>query len=296
MPAPIRIIGIPMDLGQALRGVDMGPGAVRYAGLKSRLERLGYEVEDTGNIDVPVRDEMNSDSPPYFLSAVTETCGQAYKWALDTRADDAIPIFLGGDHSISIGTVGGVTHGGPCGVLWIDAHADFNTPETSPSGNIHGMPLASLVGIGPSELVNLGRKGPKVRAKDVVIVGARDVDISERRLLKEAGVCVYTMRDIDERGMATVMREAVDRLTHMERLHVSLDLDSLDPSEAPGVGTPVPGGLTYREAQLAMEMLADTKRVQSVDVVEVNPILDKRNETGVTAVELLESLFGKSIL
>lgn len=296
MPAPIRIIGIPMDLGQALRGVDMGPGAVRYAGLKAALERLGYEVEDTGNIDVPVRDEMHADKPPYFLSAVAETCGQAYKWALDTCADDAIPIFLGGDHSISIGTVGGVTHGGPCGVLWIDAHADFNTPETSPSGNIHGMPLATLVGRGVPELVNLGRKGAKVRAHDVVIVGARDLDSAEKRMLRDAGVCVYTMRAIDERGMATVMKEAIDRLAHLDRLHVSLDLDSLDPSEAPGVGTPVPGGLTYREAQLAMEMLADTRRVKSVDVVEVNPILDKRNETGVTAVELLESLFGKSIL
>lgn len=296
MLPPIRIIGIPMDLGQALRGVDMGPGAVRYAGLKSRLERLGYEVEDTGNIDVPVRDEMHADKPPYFLSAVVEVCGQAYKWALDTCADDAIPIFLGGDHSIALGTIGGVTHSEPCGVLWIDAHADFNTPETSPSGNIHGMPLASLVGLGPKELVNLGRNGAKVKASDVVIIGARDVDPTERKLLKEAGVTVYTMRAIDERGMATVMKQAIDRLAHVKRLHVSLDLDSLDPSEAPGVGTPVPGGLTYREAQLAMEMLADTRRVCSVDVVEVNPILDKRNETGVTAVELLESLFGKSIL
>jgi arginase len=296
MPPPIRIIGIPMDLGQALRGVDMGPGAVRYAGLKARLERLGYEVEDTGNIDVPVRDEMAADKPPYFLSAVAETCGQAYKWALDSRADGAVPIFLGGDHSIAIGTVGGVTQEGPCGVLWIDAHGDINTPETSPSGNIHGMPLATLLGIGAPQLVNLGRRGAKLRAKDVIIIGARDLDASEKKLLRETGVTVYTMRAIDERGMATVMKEAIDKLSDLDHLHVSLDLDSLDPSEAPGVGTPVPGGLTYREAQLAMEMLSDTKRVMSVDVVEVNPILDERNETAVTAAELLESLFGKEIL
>ena len=296
MPPPIRIIGIPMDLGQALRGVDMGPGAVRYAGLKARLEKLGYEVEDAGNIDVPVRDEMIADKPPYFLAAVTEVCGQTYKWALDTCADGAIPIFLGGDHSIAIGTVGGVTEEGPCGVLWIVAHGDINTPETSPSGNIHGMPLATLHGKGPAPLVNLGRKGAKLRAKDVIIIGARDLDASEKKTLRELGVTVYTMRSIDERGMATVMKEALDKLSHHDRLHVSLDLDSLDPSQAPGVGTPVPGGLTYREAQLAMEMLSDTKRVMSVDVVEVNPILDKRNETGVTAVELLECLFGKEIL
>ena len=292
----IRIIGIPTDLGQSLRGVDMGPGAVRYAGLMGQLKKLGYGVEDAGNISVPVRDTVSDQANLWFLPAVQKISEETYRWAKKARDDQRIPIFLGGDHSISIGTIGGVTHDSPSGVLWIDAHGDFNIPKTSPSGNIHGMALAALVGLGEEKLVNLGRSGPKLRREDVVMIASRDLDPGEKTLLKDHGICVYTMRAIDERGIAAIAAEAIKKLSHVKRIHVSLDMDSLDPTEAPGVGTPVPGGLTYREAQLLMEMLADTNLVQSVDVVEVNPILDERNETAGIAVDLVESLFGKSIL
>jgi arginase len=294
--SPIRIIGIPTDLGQSLRGVDMGPAAVRYAGLATQLRKLGYPVEDAGNISVPVRDAVSEQERIWFQPAVKRICEDTYQAAAKARADGCIPIFLGGDHSVSIGTVGGVTHDGPTGVLWIDAHGDFNTPQTSPSGNIHGMALASLVGLGDPELVNLGRIGPKIRRQDIVMIAVRDIDPGEKELLRQSGICVYTMRSIDEGGIAAIASQAIAKLAHVDRLHVSLDMDCLDPTEAPGVGTPVPGGLTYREAQLLMEMLADTKHVASADVVEVNPILDERNETAGIAVDLVESLFGKSIL
>jgi len=294
----IRVIGIPMDLGQSLRGVDMGPGAIRYAGLSGRLRKLGYVVHDAGNLAVPIRDNVldQEEAELNFLPATIQVSGAIYAAARASREEGAIPVFVGGDHSISIGTVGGVTHDGPTGVLWVDAHGDFNTPETSPSGNIHGMSLATLLGHGSKELVDVGRPGPKVRPTEVVMIGVRDLDDEEKSLLRSSGVTVFTMRTIDERGMAAVARQAIDILSHAQRLHVSLDLDALDPTEAPGVGTPVPGGLTYREAQLLMEMLADTRRVGSVDIVEVNPILDERNETAQTACELMESLFGKAIL
>lgn len=292
----IRIVGIPTDLGQSLRGVDMGPGALRYAGISSHLRRLGHEVEDAGNLPVPIRDTMPEEERPYFFRATVQLCEQIYRAAREACAAGCVPVFLGGDHSVSIGSVGGVTHDGPAGVIWVDAHGDFNTPDSSPSGNVHGMSLAALLGHGPPALVDLGRPGAKIRPEHVTMIGVRDLDPEERALVRSSGVTVYTMRDIDERGMAAVARETITRLSTMRRIHVSLDLDSLDPTEAPGVGTPVPGGLTYREAQLLMEMLADSKRISSVDVVEVNPILDERNETAQTAVELVESLFGKSIL
>jgi len=296
MTQRIRIIGIPTDLGQSLRGVDMGPGALRYAGLSAHLRNLGLEVEDAGNLPVPIRDTLHDDARPYYLAATVRLCTSIYGAGRAAVEEGCIPVFLGGDHSVSIGTVGGVTHHGRAGVIWVDAHGDLNTPETSPSGNIHGMSLAALLGHGPDSLVDLGRPGAKVLPEDVVVIGLRDLDPDERRLVKESGIHAFTMRQIDERGMAAVAREALEKLGHVDRIHVSLDLDSLDPTEAPGVGTPVPGGLTYREAQLLMEMFADSRRVRSVDVVEVNPILDERNETAQTAVELVESLFGKSIL
>lgn len=296
MKPTIRIIGIPTDLGQSLRGVDMGPGAVRYAGLMGRLKKLGYAVEDAGNIPVPVRDTVSDQENIWFLPTVRRICEDIYRWGKKAREDKCIPIFIGGDHSVSIGTVGGVTHDGPTGVIWVDAHGDFNTHKTSPSGNIHGMSLAALVGLGDPGLVDLGRSGAKVRAQDIVMIGVRDLDPDEKTLLKDSGIRVYTMREVDERGMAAVAAESIKTLAHVKRIHVSLDLDALDPTEAPGVGTPSGGGLTYREAQLLMELLADTKLVQSVDVVEVNPILDERNETATIAVELVESLFGKAIL
>ncbi len=296
MGKPIRILGVPMDLGQARRGVDMGPGALRYAGLRDRLKDLGCSIEDGGNITVPIRDTLPREGGMRFLPAVVKTCEAIYEGGRQAVADGYRPLFIGGDHSIAMGTIGGVTHTAPAGVLWIDAHGDFNTPDTSPSGNIHGMPLAALMGYGADELVNLGREGAKLTAPDVVLIAIRDLDPAERDLLLESGVGIYTMREIDERGIAAVAHEALRQLRHHSRLHISLDMDALDPAEAPGVGTPVSGGLTYREAHLLMEIIADTKKVESVDVVEINPILDERNKTAQMAVDLVASLFGESIL
>lgn len=296
MKKAIRIIGVPMDLGQAHRGVDLGPGAIRYAGLSARLKSLGYEIHDAGNLEVPVRDSLPGGPERKFLPSIRRICEETYKVGRAAVEEGFIPIFLGGDHSIAIGTIGGVTHSEPSGVIWIDAHGDFNTPESSRSGNIHGMPLATLLGEGFPELVAVGRPGAKVNAEDVVMIGIRDLDSTERERLRESGITVYTMRDIDERGMGTVTREALDKLSHRKRIHVSLDVDGLDPHEAPGVGTPSSGGLTYREAQLLMEILADSCKVASADIVEINPILDHANSTGRKAVDLAASLFGKRIM
>jgi arginase len=296
MKPPITVVGIPMDLGQARRGVDMGPSALRYAGLHSRLRALGYAVDDRGNIEIAERSTLPPEGGMAFLPAVVRACERMYEAGREAVAQGRVPIFVGGDHSISMGTIGGVTHDSPCGVLWIDAHGDFNTPETTPSGNIHGMPLAALCGLGASDLVNLGRPGPKLQTQDVVLIGIRDLDAPEKALLKDSGIAVYTMRDIDARGVADVAREALDRLSHLSRVHLSLDMDCMDPREAPGVGTPVTGGLTYREAHLLMELIADESTVGSIDVVEINPILDLRNRTAEIALELLASALGKSIL
>nr|VFJ87966.1 MAG: arginase [Candidatus Kentron sp. H]VFJ89946.1 MAG: arginase [Candidatus Kentron sp. H]VFJ96323.1 MAG: arginase [Candidatus Kentron sp. H] len=290
----IVIIGVAMDLGQSRHGLDMGPSALRYAGLDDQLRRLGYTLKDHGNIEAPVRDTLPPEGGLAFLPAVTKVCGAVYQAGREAMAAGRLPLFLGGDHSIALGSIGGVTHDQPAGVLWIDAHGDFNTPEISPSGNLHGMPLAALLGHGAPELVNMGRHGPTLTADQVVIIGVRDLDPGESALLKESGVCVYTTRDIDERGMATVAHEALDRLGHIPRLHVSLDMDALDPGEAPGVGTPKPGGLTYREAHLLMEIVADRACVGSIDVVEINPILDHRNHTAELATELVSSLLGRT--
>ncbi|HXW01328.1 MAG TPA: arginase, partial [Anaerolineae bacterium] len=291
----ISIIGVPMDLGQSRRGVDMGPSALHYAGLDDRLVRLGYEVKDYGNIDLPIRDTLPREGGLAFLPAVVHACEAMYQVGQTAIEAGYLPLFIGGDHSIAVGTIGGVTHPGPSGLLWIDAHGDFNTPASSPTGNLHGMPLAALLGLGAPELVNLGRPGPKMAPSEVILIGVRDLDPTEKILLKESEIKIYTMREIDERGMAAVATEALDRLSHLPRLHVSLDMDSLDPSEAPGVGTPVPGGLTYREAHLLMEIIADCACVGSIDVVEINPILDQRNHTAKIALELLASLLGQSI-
>jgi len=296
MTKNVRIIGVPMDLGQARRGVDMGPSALRYAGLNKRLSRLEYKVEDQGNIETKERDTLPPEGGLAYIPAIVEVCQTIYRRGKIAIAEDSLPIFIGGDHSIAVGTIGGVTHNEPVGVLWIDAHGDFNTPETSPSGNLHGMPLAVLMGLGSPELVNLGHPGPKLEASQVILIGLRNVDSQEREAIKKSGIGVYTMREIDERGIAAVAHEALERLSQVSRIHVSLDMDSLDPSEAPGVGTPVPGGLTYREAHLLMEIIADCACVGSLDVVEINPILDHRNHTAKIAVELIASLLGESIL
>jgi len=297
MAVSIDLLGVPMDLGQDLRGVDVGPSALRYAGLAHALERIGCRVEDRGNIEVAVRGTLRGGKAGLsYLPEILTTCTRVYEAARRSVADGCLPLFMGGDHSISIGTVGGVTHDGPSGVLWIDAHGDYNTPDTSPSGNIHGMPLAALRGLGLQELVDLGRPGPKLEPEDVMLIALRDLDGQERTMLRESRMGIYTMREIDERGIAEVAREALRRLRHHDRLHISLDMDSLDPMFAPGVGTPVSGGLSFREAHLLMEIIADDNRIGSIDVVEINPILDERNRTAEMATELMTSLLGKSII
>lgn len=299
MPVPprdIHVIGVPLDLGQSLRGVDIGPGAVRYAGLGPALRALGHTVTDLGDIEIPKRDQLNPDQDPAFAKAIAEVSAKLCAQAEASATNGATPIFVGGDHAISIGSVSGVTAAGRTGILWIDAHGDLNTPDTSPSGNIHGMPLATLLGTGLPDLVQLGGRNPKVLPEDVVLLAIRELDPGERAMALDHGLKVLTMRDIDERGIAKVVREALDHLGHTERLHVSLDLDSLDPSVVPGVGTPVPGGLTYREAQLICETIADSGRMTSLDLVEVNPLIGDHNRTAEVAVRLTESLFGKAIL
>lgn len=295
-PRNIRIIGVPMDLGQNRRGVDMGPSAARYAGLKARLERLGHTVHDEGNVPVPNPEEEVAEGQQKRLAAVTAVCQNVYSLASQCLDEGDFALFLGGDHSISLGTIAAAAQRGPVGVIWVDAHADFNTPQTSPSGNIHGMPVAALIGRGAEMMVNVGYPGPKLQPSHIVQIGIRDLDATEREQLLPSGINVFTMRHVDELGMAAVARQALDRLRHLPRLHVSLDMDSLDPDEAAGVGTPVPGGLSYREAHLLMEILGDSGRVQSLDIVEINPILDDRNKTAELAVELAASLLGQRIL
>jgi arginase len=292
----IRIIGVPIDLGQDQRGVDMGPSAIRYAGLSAALKRLGYPLHDAGNLYVPVRDTLANQSQGDFLPSIQQVCQMVYAAAAQAVEADEIPLFLGGDHSLAIGTIGGVTSREAVGVIWVDAHGDANRPQTSPSGNVHGMPLAALLGEGFPELVNVGRPGAKLEGRDVVMIGIRDLDEGERNWLRQSGIRVYTMRELDERGMSAVIREALTALEHRSRIHVSLDMDSLDPTQAPGVGTPSSGGISYREAQLLMEIIADSGKLCSADIVEINPILDHENRTARMAVELAASLFGKSIL
>ena len=296
MQKVVQIIGVPIDLGQSNRGVDLGPGAIRYAGLSASLEKLGYEVRDLGNLQVPVRDSLCAERESCYVPTIRQICEAAYQAGRRAVEEGAVPIFLGGDHSISIGTIGGVTHHEPAGVFWIDAHGDFNTVETSLSGNVHGMSLALLLGEGERSLVEVGRKESKLVATDVVMIGVRELDGEERRRLAESGMTVFTMRDVDALGMSAVASEALEKLKHRKRLHVSLDIDALDPLDSPGAGTLVPGGLTYREAHLLMEIIADTRRLCSLDIVEINPILDEHNRTAQMAVDLAVSLFGKKIL
>jgi arginase len=286
-----------MDLGQDRRGVDMGPSAIRYARLQAVLEELGYPVTDLGNARTPIPEVVEKAREIRRLTAVRDVCEEVAVRAEAMISEDLFPIFLGGDHSISIGTVSGVARSfGRTGVIWLDAHADFNIPETSPSGNIHGMPLSVLTGRGYPELVSIGGEGASVRTEDVVILGLRSVDVKERGLLLEAGVRVYTMKEIDAYGIASVVRRALRDLSHLDRIHLSVDLDVVDPVVAPGVGTPVRGGLTYREAHLVMELINEAGIATSLDVVEVNPILDDRNGTAELAVELVASLMGRQII
>lgn len=298
---PIRIYGVPMDLGQKRRGVDMGPSAIRYAGLQTKLESLGYEVCDGGNIFAPTLEEIprGTDDDPtegvaYNMINIGQVCRAVYEQSRRSIAIDETCIFLGGDHSVSIGTIAAaMTRSTRVGVLWIDAHGDFNTPMTTPSGNVHGMVVSALMGKCPPA-VTIG--DVRLRPEQIVMIATRDLDDLERQALADSGIKVFTMRSIDENGMATVVHAALNALGDIDNIHVSLDMDSLDPTIAPGVGTAVPGGLSYREAHLLMEMLADDGRVRSLDIVEINPILDIANRTAEIAVELTAGLFGKRIL
>jgi arginase len=302
VPESIRIFGIPMDLGQQRRGVDMGPSAIRYAGLKPELERLGAQVHDAGNINVPVREQLDEADRvagglnAFYLHQNAAICQAAYDRITTELGRDEVGVFLGGDHSMSIGTVSAMASRGETGLLWIDAHGDFNTPESSPSGNIHGMALAALVGDGPPELTGIGYAGQKVQPHNIAMIGVRDLDVEERRRLTRSGITVYTMREVDEIGMYAAAKKILDRFAYLDAIHVSLDLDACDPRLAPGVGTPVIGGLTYREAHLLMETLASSQKIRSVDVVEINPILDTQNRTARYAVEFVASLLGKRIM
>jgi len=299
----IRIIGVPLDLGQSRRGVDMGPSAVRVAGLEAKLEALGYRVEDKGNVPVALAETKSAGDPhAKYLKEIAETCTKEAELVIQTLEGGKIPLVLGGDHSIAVGTVSGVAEfyrrsKQRIGLLWIDAHSDINTPDSSPSGNVHGMPLGAIMGLFPGPLTDMFGFCPKVQAENVVLVGIRDVDEVEREHIRKAGVHVFTMRDIDERGMRAVIEEAL-RLAGRNTVgyHVSLDMDWIDPEDAPGVGTPVWGGATYREGHLAMEIIADHGRMLSFEIVEVNPVLDERNQTAELAVELALSAFGKKIL
>ena len=293
---PIEILGVPMDLGQDRRGVDMGPSAIRYARLKSGLENLGYPVEYLGNVEPPIPELARIGEGMRHLNAVRDVCVKVSERAQEMISRGTFPVFLGGDHSISIGTVSGVAATERTGVIWLDAHADYNTHDTSPSGNIHGMPLAVLTGRGHPDLVGIGGSGAGVRPEDVVIVGLRSLDPQEQRLLQDAGVRAYTMKEIDAYGVARILRQALKSLSHLDRVHLSFDLDAVDPEVAPGVGTPVRGGLTYREAHLVMELINESGIVTSLDVVEVNPILDLKNGTAELAVELVASLMGRRII
>jgi arginase len=303
VPRKIRVIGVPLDLGQSRRGVDMGPSAVRVAGLEARLEALGHEVEDGGNVSVAIPEQKKEGAAnAKYLKEITATCTKEADLVLKTLEAGRVPLCLGGDHSMAAGTVSGVAEfyrrqNQRIGLIWIDAHTDINTPDSSPSGNVHGMPLAAIMGLWPSDLANIYDFSPKVKPENCVLVGVRDIDAVEKENVRRAGIGVFTMRDIDERGMRTVMEEALRMAGRgTAGYHISLDMDWVDPEDAPGVGTPVRGGATYREAHLAMEIIADHSRMLSFEIVEVNPVIDEHNRTADLAVELALSAFGKKIL
>jgi arginase len=300
--AAIDLIGVPLDLGASRRGVEMGPSAVRLARLEEHLEALGHEVRDLGDAPVPTRETLGFGSGLDYLPTIAAVCRDVAARTAEVVRQRRIPLVLGGDHSVSAGSVAGVAtalaeRGERLGVIWLDAHADLNTPESSLTGNVHGMPLAHLLGYGDPETAAIAAPSPAVLAANTVIIGARDLDQAERGHIREFGVRTYTMREIDERGMRAVLQEAIALVSEgTQGIHVSLDLDFLDPREAPGVGTPVRGGATYREAHLTMETLWDTGRVVSMDLVEVNPVLDRENHTAELAVGLVGSGFGQRIL
>lgn len=295
----IRVIGAPIDLGADRRGVDIGPNAIRYAGLNDQLHRLGHEVHDVGNLHIPPPESRPIGNLRLkYLEPIVEASEELAHQVSAALQEGEFPLILGGDHSIALGSVSGAAkvHRN-IGVLWIDAHADFNIPETTPSGNVHGMILAALAGLGPEQLTHVDGWAPKIQKDHIVIIGARDLDVGEQQLLRTHHIHVFTMSDIDQQGISSVMQQAIALASpDGNPIHLSLDMDSLDPREAPGVGTPVRGGLSYREAHFAMELVAQSKKMVSMDVVEVNSILDRENATAQLAVELTLSALGKRIL
>lgn len=300
--ASISILGVPLDLGAARRGVEMGPSAVRLARLAPRLEALGHQVTDLGDVPVPTRETLGLAHGIEYLPTIASVCAAVAERTREIVRQGHIPLVLGGDHSLAAGSIAGAARamaerGQRLGVIWLDAHGDLNTPESTLSGNVHGMPLAHLLGHGDRRLSGLAGGGPAVLASQAAIIGARDLDQAERVHARQFGLSVQTMRDLDERGLRTVLAEAIARVSEgTDGIYVSLDLDFLDPQEAPGVGTPVRGGVTFREAHLAMETLWDTGRLVGMDLVEVNPVLDERNHTAELAVGLMASAFGQRIL
>ncbi len=299
----VRILGVPLDLGQERRGVDMGPSAVRAAGLNLALKSLGHEVEDAGNIHVRLPEEQPfGNQNAKYLKEIAATSQEVADRISKTLEAGFFPLTLGGDHSIAIGTMAGIAkyfhdRNQEVGCLWIDAHADMNTPETSPSGNIHGMPFAASLGHGPESLTNIFGFSPKLRPEKCALVGIRDLDGQERQVVRSSGVNLFTMREVDEMGMRNVMERAINLVSKgTAGFVVSFDMDVVDPDDAPGVGTPVRGGITYREAHLALEMIADSGKMLAFDLVEVNPIIDVMNKTAILGVGFAASAMGKRIL
>ncbi|HEY3176781.1 MAG TPA: arginase [Candidatus Polarisedimenticolia bacterium] len=299
----MTIIGVPMDLGAGRRGVDMGPSAIRAAGLDRAVAALGYAVTDLGNIPVPQPESISQASArARYLPEIAAACEDLAGRVEGALAGGSVPIVLGGDHSIAAGTVSGLAsfhrrRSEQIGIVWLDAHADINTPETSPSGNVHGMPLAVLLGKGAPELTRIAGFAPKVAPAHVAVIGARSLDPGERELIRSMGVRVFTMSELDERGMGEVINEAI-RIASAGTagLHVTMDMDFIDPSFAPGVGTPESGGATFRESHLAMEKMAGSGKVLSIEITEVNPLFDTANQTGRLAVDLILSALGKVIM
>lgn len=292
-----------MDLGAGRRGVDMGPFSVRVAGIDEKIAKLGYEVEDSGNITVKIQEQMETgDAKQRFLPQIFKVCEELSRTVEKACDNGEIPVVIGGDHSIAMGSLAGFAASyrkkeQKVGLIWFDAHGDFNTPETTTSGNIHGMPLAISMGYGNPDLTSICGFSPKFDPKNVVLIGARDVEAKEAELLKKSGIHIYTMRNIDEKGMVTVMNEAIEKASAGTiGFAASIDMDGFDPDWSSGVGTPVLGGISYREAHLAMEMMADSEKLLHIDLVEINPLLDTANHTSVMGVELVASALGKRIL
>jgi arginase len=302
--ANVSIIGVPMDLGASRRGVDMGPSAIRYTDLRERLQKLGHDVDDVGNVPVPFREDAarGAQRGARFLGAITDVCTDVARRTREAMAAGRIPVVLGGDHALAAGSIAGASahlaaKGKRVGVVWMDTHGDLNTPATSSSGNVHGMPMAALLGHGDKAMARIAGEKPALRAEDVALVGLRDLDQPERTHIRKWNLSAFTMRALDERGVRAVLEEAIGIATRdTAGLWVSFDMDVIDPDEAPGVGTAVSGGMTYREAHLAMEMFADTGKLVGIDMVEVNPVLDERNRTAEIACELILSALGKRIL